>query len=304
MNIDTYTVYVIALKNDMRYLYPKLVTSNDDFSVIDIMNEAQFALQIYEELYQPVRIISTFTNVLSYNINSLVIYNMHIYGIELIRGGKYSSKYLSDAEKEEISTHIKYFLESPYENYSRSETYYKYKKEYSNHQANDLLEEQMRLNKLISSYDTIKFKYDTVNIITKSDLDEIEWLKEMFETPDKCVNHRLWKLSTKIKEAYLYFKDNIFGADEKLISYQKSFAPIENMKKFLDEPFGYLFYIITNGKNKEKETVDAMISVIEIVLYSILNYAHELEFELKSFNNNEILDRQYVIKTFLCPNIM
>jgi hypothetical protein len=229
---------------------------------------------------------------------------MHIYGIEFIRGGKYSSKYLSDTEKEEISAHIKYFLETPYETYCRSETYYKYKREYSNRQSNDLLEEQMRLNKLLSSNDNIKFKYDAVNIINQSDLDEIEWLKEVCETPDKCVNHRLWKISNTIKESYIYFKANIFGADEKLISYQKSFASSEYMNNWLNDPFGFLFYIITNGKNNDKDMVDAIISVIEIIFYSILNYRDELEFELKSFNDHEILDRQYVIKTILCPNIM
>ena len=86
MEPDLYTVYIFHLQNGWRFLYPKN-KNIEPVSAYDLMKECSFLYGLFDESLQIVDIIRSYNNILHYNINSLVLYYMNIYGIEQVRGG-------------------------------------------------------------------------------------------------------------------------------------------------------------------------------------------------------------------------
>lgn len=305
MDAELYTVYVFYLKNGMRFLYPKN-RNIEDVSACELIQEFKYTYRLFNDEYQVVDILRTHTNILHYNINSLVLYHMHIYGVEKIRGGKYSKMVLTTNEKDEISNLIKYFSDEIQEEGDRIARYHNYNKEYASLNEAQIWTERTRIDKILLSHNSLKQKYEKMNIVSKYELDEINWLKQICESEERHTHNinnievRYNNLMKTISNIYQFYKTNFENAEETIASLQKHHLYLETTIWFYS-PRTFFDNLIIHKMNYEhhQKYMSYVFAVIDMIFYTIYNKSDELAFDMKSLNYTENLERNHTLTILL-----
>lgn len=302
MEPELYTVYVFHLKNGWRFLYPKN-RNLEVGSVSELMKEFQYVNTLFGDDFQAVELLRTYQNVLSYNINSLVLHHMHVYGIEQVRGGKYTNVFFTPEEKEEISNSIKYFSDGLFEESEKTVRYYKYVDEYSSFNTSQLHAEQDQIGYALRNLYNLKNHHANMNVVTEYHLGEIKWLTQICDTSNvhfKNIEARYNSLMKHITTVYNFYKNNFENAEAQIASLQKLHLHMETTLWFYS-PNTFFDNIIIHKTNTSyyREYLPYVISVIELMFYTIHNRAVELEFDIKCVNEEEKMERFRTITNLL-----
>ena len=302
MESNLYTIYVFQLRNGMRYLYPKS-RNIDNMSSRDLFLEFRYFCR-FDEDYQPVQILRTYTNVLPYNINSTVLQYMHVYGIENVRGGKYTNPILTKEEKEEISNQIKYFSHGIEEQEERIDKYYNFTREYNHLSLGSLWNERTRIDKLLLNHNKNQKLYENLNVVENDDIYKIVWLEELCNTPDCTVPDLDYALCmSRIRMIFIAFNVYYEGATEKMASLKNNFTNTLEPVMLLYNPVSFFDKIIYSSSEREEQFMylPFVIALIEMIFYSMQNRCDELQFDMKSINYDELLQRNRTLTNMLKP---
>jgi hypothetical protein len=302
MEHELYTVYVFHLKNGWRFLYPKnqnLVVG----SVSELMKEFQYINTLFGDDFQAVELLHTYQNVLPYNINGLVLHHMNVYGIEQVRGGKYTKVFLTTEEKEEISKSIKYFSDGLFEECDKTARYHNYVVEYGSFDESQLHVEQDRIAKILTQFNNIKARWAETNIVSEYDLGEIQWLKQICDISNvhfKNIEARYNSIMKNITNVYNFYKNNIENAEEQIASIRKLHPHMETAIWFYcPNTFFDNIVIHKNSFRYYREYLPYVISVVELMFYTIHNRTVELEFDIKCLNQEENTEKFCTITNLL-----
>lgn len=303
MESNLYTIYVFQLKNGMRYLYPKS-RNIDNMSLKDLFLEFRYSILSFNEDYQPTQILRTYTNILSYNINGLVLHYMHVYGIENVRGGKYTNLIFTKDEQEEISNQIKYFSHVIEENEQQIDKYYIFLREYNHFSLGSLWSERTRIDNLLLNHNKNQKLYENLNVIESEYKYDIDWLKELCSRPDWTVPDKDYDMCmSRIQKIFTAFNIYYEGATEKMDSLKKNFINTLDHVMLLYNPASFFDKIIYSSSEREENYIylPFVISLIEMIFYSIQNRCDELKFDINSFNYDELIQRNRIITNILKP---
>lgn len=302
MESELYTVYVFHLKNGWRFLYPK--NRNVEVgSVSDLMKEFQYVNTLFGDDFQAVELLRTYQNVLPYNINSLVLHHMHVYGIEKVRGGKYTNVFFTPQEKEEISKSIKYFSDGLFEESEKTVRYYKYVEEYSLYNTSQLRVEQDQIGYTLRNLYNLKNRHEYTNFVTEYDLGEIKWLRQLCDASNvhfQNIEARYNSLMKHITKVYNFYKRDFENAEEQIESLRKLHPYMETTLWFYS-PNTFFDNIVIHKTNTSyyREYLPYVISVVELMFYTIHNRTVELEFDIKCVNEDEKMERFRTITNLL-----
>jgi hypothetical protein len=301
MDTDFYTVYVFHLKNGWRYLYPK--NQNIEVgSVSNLMTEFQYSCGLFGDDYQAVELLRTHNNVSSYNINGLILHYMHIYGIEHVRGGKYSKMTLSFDDKNEISNMIKYFSHELQEEEEKTSRFHNYVKEYAGLNKDQIWRERNKIDKILLSYHKTKKQYDKINIVSESHIGKIVWLKEICENPtcrEGCfIYSDLFEFTANILDVYYFYGNNFENASETIDLLKTRHSCAKNVD-FLPS-FNMFFEKIIFQKDEYYKTfLPYILDLIEMIFHTIRNKTKELESICNQINYTENMERNHTLTTLL-----
>ena len=304
MESNLYTIYVFQLRNGMRYLYPKSRNMMDNMSSRDLFLEFRHSILSFDEAYQPVQILRAYTNILPYNINGLVLHYMHVYGIENVRGGKYTHLIFSKDEKEEISNQIKYFSHGIEEQEEHIDKYYNFTREYNHLSLGSLWNERTRIDKLLLNHNRNQKLYENLNVVENNDIYKIVWLEELCNTPDCKVPDLDYDLCmSRIRMIFIAFNVYYEGAAEKMASLKNNFTNTLEPVMLLYNPVAFFDKIIYSSLEREEQFMylPFVIALIEMIFYSMRNRCDELQFDMKSFNYDELLQRNRTLTNMLKP---
>jgi hypothetical protein len=303
MESNLYTIYVFQLRNGMRYLYPKS-RNIDNKSSMDLFLEFRHSILSFDEAYEPVQILRTYTNILPYNINGLVLHYMHVYGVENVRGGKYTNLIFSKDEKEEISNQIKYFSHGIEEQEKYIDKYYNFTREYIHLSLGNLWNERTRIDKLLLNHNKTQKLYENLNVVENDDIYKIVWLEELCNTLDCTVPDLDYALCmSRIRMIFIAFNVYYEGATEKMASLKNNFTNTLEPVMLLYNPVAFFDKIIySSSERKEKFMyLPFVIALIEMIFYSMRNRCDELQFDMKSINYDELLQRNRTLTNLLKP---
>jgi hypothetical protein len=303
MEPELYTVYIFHLQNGWRFLYPKN-KNIEPVSAYELMKECSYLYGLFDDSLQIVDIIQSYNNILHYNINSLVLYYMNIYGTEQVRGGKYSSIVLSPDEKNEISELIKYFSYGIEEEELKIARYYKYEIEYNGFLEKDFLTALTLIDDKLFAYNEIKQKYNTMNIVGDNEIREIQWLKHIIEVPVdnfRTIETRYNNVMNLIYKVYKFYKNEFEDADEKLMSLQQSFQAMEIPIWFYSPHTFFDNFIIHKNVFHLEHFLPYIMAVIEMTFYTIYNRLSEMDFEMKHLQYQENVEKKMFIMNRLNP---
>ena len=303
MDTDIYTVYVIQLNNGLRYLYSKK-HNIDNISIRDLFLEFRYFTNMFDYQYYPKELLRTYNNVISYNINGLVLSHMHVYGIEHVRGGKYNQMILSDYDKEEISNHIKYFANDLFEQEDKIEKYNKYMQEYNSFTLEELYTERSRINNFLFEYNKCIDLYRKLNVVEREDLNRIAWLRDLCEKSNNNFQKEDYDLfMARMRFIFVSFKTYYENADIKIESLRKHYQATDDPCIFLYDPSCFFDKLVFEHSSREKYIVDIpfVFSLIDLVFYSMRNKCNELDFEMNAQECDENMERNLIITNILKP---
>ena len=302
MESKLYTIYVFQLRNGMRYLYPKS-RNIDNMSPRDLFLEFRYFCR-FDEDYQPTQILRMYTNILPYNINSTILQYMHVYGIENVRGGKYTNPILTKEEKDEISNQIKFFSHGIEEQEQRIDKYYNFTREYNHLSLGNLWNERTRIDKLLLNHNKNQKSYENLNMVENGDIYKIVWLEELCNTPDCTVPDLDYALCmSRIRMIFIAFNVYYEGATEKMASLKNNFTNTLDPVMLLYNPVAFFDKIIYSSSEREEQFMylPFVIALIEMIFYSMRNRCDELQFDMKSINYDELLQRNRTLTNILKP---
>jgi hypothetical protein len=278
-----YNIYVYKLQHDDKFL---LCPHNSEENVED-----HFSAFLYQEIVRqnPISHIVEISTCESWQVDALVHTYMHQHGIENVRGGRYKSWTLSDAEKEEISDAIKYYAFELEEQKSKRERFHKYLQ-----MDND----PIVLKNAILVYDTLcetrrSYKID------RSIIHELNWLLSIIQNPEKKF--------IPIVDRYnslMVALGNVFKQFEREIPDAKSKLDVPICELVFSKPFTFFDCRVIPSErehsnyNFESDTaIGDVVKGFELAIYTLINREDEIIFEMEQIDVQELRDRLFIAET-------
>ena len=275
-----YNIYVYKLQHGEKFLLCPHSADNENV-------EDNFSAFLYQEIVQ-INPISELDHVIKYSyadwqIDGLVHKYMHEHGIENVRGGRYKSWVLSEAEREEISSAIKFFAFDLDEQKSKRDVFCKYS----------------QMNNDITSLKNALYKHETFTKereryrIDRNIIHELNWLVSIIKNPVEKflpISHRYNALMTALSNVFKQFEREIEDARDKIIC-----------ELVFSKPYTFFDCRVVPSErehsnyNYENDTVlDAVLKGFELAIYTLINREDETIFEIDYFNVQEIRDRLFI----------
>jgi hypothetical protein len=278
-----YNIYVYKLKHGEKFLLCPHSADNENV-------EDNFSAFLYQEIVQ-INPIYELDHVVKYSyahwqIDGLVHKYMHEHGIENVRGGRYKSWVLSEAEREEISSAIKFFAFDLDEQKSKRDVFCKYSQ-----MNNDITS----LKNALYNHDTLMKERERYRI-DRDIIHELNWLVSIIKNPVEKflpINPRYNALMTALSNVFKQFEREIEDARDKM----------QNIICELVFSKPYTFFdcrVIPSERehsnyNYENDTmIEAALKGFELAIYTLINREDETIFEINDFNVQEIRDRLFI----------
>ena len=258
------------------FLYPEIVRTNP----IVILHHTEY-------------------NVTEWQIDGLVHKYMHEHGIENVRGGRYKRWELSEAEKDEISSAIKFFAFELDEQKKRLDKLYEYKQ-----MNNDVTS----LKNSLHTYETLAKERQRFRI-NRDIIYELNWLISIIESPvDKFIPiwNRYYTLTDNLSRVYKQFEREIEGARDKIDKIHATHNNCVNCELIYSKPYTFFDRRVilseretTNYSRESDSSLDVVVKLFELAIYSLINREDEIVFEMDCFDVQALKDRLFIAETQL-----
>ena len=143
-----------------------------------------------------------------------------------------------------------------------------------------------------------------MNIVGDNEIREIQWLKHIIEVPvDKfgTIEVRYNNVMSLIYKVYKFYKNSFEDANEKLMSLQQSFQAIEIPIWFYSPHTFFDNFVIHKNVFHLEHFLPYNMAVIEMTFYTIYNRLAEMDFEMKSLQYQENVEKKMFITNQLKP---
>jgi hypothetical protein len=250
--MDNKYMNILKLENGNYFIY---LSSDEDEAMIYKKYENELAyLQKTKPLYFENRV---FEEEDQKNVNAYVRNYMLLYGIDNVRGGNYLDEILSENTIKDLNI-----------------SFDKTKKD---------LQKFLQFSQLMGYFDNIQLR-DRTFFINRSMLHSTEWIKDFLYNCDfsKKITKETITIYQETIQLFKHVTDLFFKIKEDI-----GYRPI----LFLQNPeyvFDTFFYDRIQGKNMNPmfELAIELTNTFEYMMYVIINYKDELEFDLSSYNVN------------------
>ena len=141
-------------------------------------------------------------------------------------------------------------------------------------------------------------------MVESDDIYKIVWLEELCNTPDWTVPDLDYAVCmSRIRMIFIAFNVYYKGATEKMASLKNNFTNTLDPVMLLYNPVAFFNKIIYNSSVREENFIylPFVIALIEMIFYSMLNRCDELQFDIKSINYDELLQRNRTLTNMLKP---
>ena len=141
-------------------------------------------------------------------------------------------------------------------------------------------------------------------MVESKDNYNIDWLKELCNTLEWTVPDKDYAICmSRIRTIFIAFNLYYEGATEKMESLKKNFINTLDPVMLLYNPAAFFDKIIYSCSVSEEQTMylPFVIALIEMIFYSMQNRCDELQFDMKSFNYDELIQRNHIITNILKP---
>ena len=256
------------------FLYPEIVRTNP----IAILHHTEY-------------------NATEWQIDGLVHKYMHEHGIENVRGGRYKRWALTEAEKDEISNAIKFFAFELDEQENRRDKFREYR---------EMNNDATSLKNSLYSYETLAKERERFRI-NRDIIYELNWLVSIIETPvEKFIPvwNRYYILMDNLSRVYKQFEREIEGARDKIDKIHATHDDCVNCELIFSKP--YIFFdrrVIlserqnTNYRRESDLSLNVVLKLFELAIYSLINREDEIVFEMDYFNTQALEDRLFIAET-------
>lgn len=288
-----YNIYVYELKDGKKLLYPKIAHDNNDFG----MNECAFVYQEIEKNNPIIRVNHIQQGVESWQIDGYVHTYMRKYGLENVRGGRYNTLELSESAKSEISEAIKFFSYGLDQQENRVYQYH-----YCRENIQYDIDYYRKMIGLYEETDAERKKYEIDRTIRY----DLNWLNRIVAKGGvkffdiKSNYDKLMGRLAAVYEQYLIVEEDARTKIDRIHELYENCAKCElfykNPRIFFDSR------VIQEERDHNKYNYDldtefkCVISVFELVIYSLINREDELIFDMNQIFIQEHRDKLFILE--------
>lgn len=284
-----YAVYVYSMTNGNFVVYTAPIKTNNpelecrfiyfDWFRDDATIECQYAV---------------YKNVEWHQIDGIVHQYMHMYGIAHVRGGKYKSEFLTDAERDSISDSIKYFTSDADELASHAH-------KYTSMLPNDIANQMPQIEADGTKYVLLGQKLCEYSI-NRQLVNDLDWLTSIIRNPVTRffdIQSRYYRLIQDLRSIYVRYTETFDNAPQSIVSvynkYRQHFGTGEIMiaEEQLRNPVLYFdSRIIWEERQRNPQDFnhrdELILDIFSLMIYTFINREDEIKFDMSQIDIKHI----------------
>ncbi len=284
-----YAVYVYKMTNGNFVVYPATIKTDSPEL------ECQF---IYFDWFRDDATIecqiAVYKNVEWHYIDGIVHQYMRMYGMAHVRGGKYKTEFLTDAERDNISDSIKYFTNDVDELANRAH-------KYSTMLPDDIAKQMPQIEADRARYAMLEQKLCEYSINRKL-VDDLEWLADMIRSPVARffdIQTRYYRLIQDLRSIYLRYMETFDNAQQTISTVYNKYRPYFGTGEFmiaeeqLRNPILY-FDSRVIWEERQRSPLDfnhrdqLILDIFSLIIYTFINREDEVKFDLEQIDIEHI----------------
>ena len=284
-----YAVYVYKMTNGNFVVYPATIKT------YNLEVECRF---IYFDWFRDDATIeceiAVYKNVEGYQVDGIVHQYMHMYGIEHVRGGKYKTEFLTDAERDSISDSIKYFTSNMDELASLAH-------KYTSMSTDDIEKQMPQIIADGTKYVLLEQKLCEYSINRRL-IHDLDWLTDIICNPVTRffdIQTHYYRLIQDLRSIYLRYMETFDNAQQSIASvynkYRQHFGAGEIMiaEEQLRNPVLY-FDSRVIWEERQRCALDfnhrdqLILDIFSLIIYTFINREDEVKFDLAQIDIEHI----------------
>ena len=227
-----------------------------------------------------------YKNVEFYQVDGIVHKYMHMYGLAHVRGGKYKTEFLTDAEIDSISDSIKYFTSEADELASRAH-------KYTSISTDDIEKQMPQIIADGTKYVMLEQKLCEYSINRRL-IHDLDWLTDIICNPVTRffdIQSHYYRLIQDLQSIYLRYMETFDNAQQSIASvynkYRQHFGAGEIMvaEEQLRNPVLY-FDSRVIWEERQRRPLDfnhrdqLILDIFSLIIYTFINREDEVKFDL------------------------
>jgi hypothetical protein len=230
--------------------------------------------------------IAVYKNVEGYQVDGIVHQYMRMYGLAHVRGGKYKTEFLTDAERDSISDSIKYFTCEMDELATRAH-------KYSTMSHNDIVNQMPQIEADNIKYGLLENQLCKYSINRRL-INDLDWLTDIISNPVTRffdIQTHYYRLIQDLQSIYLRYMETFENAQQSIVSvynkYRQHFGAGEIMiaEEQLRNPVLY-FDSRVIWEERQRCALDfnhrdqLILDIFSLMIYTFINREDEVKFDL------------------------